>query len=192
MNQLCRPAVNLPGERRCRSSHGDLAAVQHDEACLLQGSQGEGDAWAMSAEHQAQEFVREGHFVGADAINGHQELAREAFLDLAAPVSQGRGRGLAEEGMSIAQHGTMQRGAAIDCLAQVGGADAKAAAGDLNEGCVLRSIVSKHDGKASPSALIRMDPRFPQNNGPSKCAGLSTARSLGEFLMRGLRRDDQR
>jgi hypothetical protein len=35
-------------------------------------------------------------------------------------------------------------------------------------------------------------PGFPQNNGPSKCAGLSTARSLGEFLMRGFRRDKQR
>jgi len=76
--------------------YGNQVAVRQHAQCF-------GNRSPAHAEHDGQKLVREKKLVAVDAIMRHQKPAREALLDGAAAVDEGRLRGLDVEGVAVAQ-----------------------------------------------------------------------------------------
>src|SRR5579864_2779558 len=70
--------------------HPDRTSRVFNYLVLVQHACGGGDAAAIRAEHGGQEIVRHGQKTGLNAILGHEQPARETFIDFVEAVAGGR------------------------------------------------------------------------------------------------------
>ena len=115
---------------------GDRPTARVNKADAFQQVDGVGHARPPNAQHDRQEFVRQGEGVAIGPVVRHQNPARQSLLDLAPSVGHGGIAGLHEERVGVEQERPVQGCALTDRLAQLVDIESPPSSGRLNIGVV--------------------------------------------------------
>lgn len=111
---------------------GDLTAAVVNEVLLLQLPRSHGDATPTHAEHIGEKLMGEVEMIGLRPIVGHQQPARQPWLDLMKVDAGGPLRQLRHQYVEVAIQTALQLGALVQLAQKLAGGDAQGVSGALH------------------------------------------------------------